>query len=184
MKSLEFVAIVLGAWGGILSTFLAIVHLRATLRKRIVLAAQWTAESNQVQIDATNVGLRPVTVTFVDVAYGERARSAERVLVITDSFIQLLDGQTTRFLVNRSDLVEARERVALLIRRRAFVWVRVSVAGLGQVAAAIDIDAKAIGATGWFGPAEDYIAADLLIGFPRDEVLGLRRYSTYDPRVR
>ena len=66
--------------------------------------------------------------------------------------------------------------------RRGYAWVRVSLFGVGAKLAAVVIDPKAIGASGFYTPAEDSIAADLFVGFPKELVLNQKRNLVYRHR--
>jgi hypothetical protein len=181
---MELLKTLLAIWGAVLSTILAFDQLRQRRRGRVFLEAEWIVSSDEVHVEAVNIGMRPITFGPIDIAYGESPKTAIRLLTISKERFQLQDGEAKEWVVIRQDILDSRERSRAQIGERNFVWVRAHLFAAGEKATTVTINAEAVKATSLYKPAESSIAADLFVGFPREEVLKQRRRPPYTTRNR
>ena len=167
---MEFWDEILGAWGAILSTWLAFDQVRQRRSRRITLVAEWYPSGDEVQVQMVNIGMVPVTVRAVNIAYGSHIGVAKTIHTFCDQPFKLEPSAAKDFSVSRATIAEGRKIAGAQIDRRNFVWVHAELFGAGKKIVPIAIDAQAIGAVGLYSPAEQNIAADLLVGFARSEV--------------
>lgn len=92
------------------------------------------------------------------------------MLDISATPFKLEDGEGKSWTLSRLSIAEARQTQGLEIGERNLVWVRAHLYGVGKKITPVAIDAVGIGAKGLYTPAEESIAADLFVGFSRDQV--------------
>ena len=181
---MDLLQVALGAWGAVLSTILAFDQLRQRRRGRVFLSAEWVVSADELHVEVVNIGTRPISVGVIDLAYGESPKNAIRLLKISEDPFKLEDGERKGLVVKRNDVLQGRERSHAKIGEHKLVWVRAHLFAAGQKAVSVVIDAHAIGATDLYKPAEPNIAADLFVGFPREQVVKQPRRPVYTSRNR
>jgi hypothetical protein len=164
--------LVLAVWGAALSTLLAVFQLaefRYKILRQLQIDAVGSHMGQELVVVVENAGQRPVTIMAVDLRYGPEPRSSTVILRRLDSLPRKLDeGDVIELRISRAEIMEHRASEALVQRGASRLWVGIHIPRRGINYRFVQVD-EAFVPDPSYKPINDYIAADVFIGFPPQE---------------
>lgn len=163
VSPVEWAALILATYGAILSTVLAVIREGS----KLVVSGQADPPFEGIELDIFNASRRRVTVRSAVLKYGVGPRHSQIVLPV-DSFANLAldpgDGRSARVTV--AELRKAAAERNVRQGEYSRIWL-VALAFSGRSYPAVVQVHRDVIQGKYLPPAEFFIAADLLMGYPR-----------------
>lgn len=167
--------LILALWGAVLSTVLAvfgIVEFRYKLLRQLDIDATGSFEAQELSVIVQNVGQRPVAITVVEIRYGPYPPSAAVIVRDTEALPRRLEeGEIVAWSFPRGQVIELREQQSVLQRASSRLWVAIRTSRRGVQYRFIRVDEVFVPDPS-YKPVNDYVAADVFLGFPPQEQKG------------
>lgn len=170
--NIEHVNFILGLWAAVVATCLAVIRImeyRYQVGHNVKAFASFECATGCVSIDVTNIGRKPTTIATALVRYGKNPRIAVLVHVVSDGLpVKLGEGDQWKASVNRDLFISGAARHGVMQARYSKLWVTIETTTRRQTNCCVRVDSSII-ANPYYAPAREFIAADVLLGFPQLE---------------